>query len=65
MKIINHGFVREVAETKEGIIYQSNYRSIEEITFSYYHKDYEDELNIYSGSDYTIAKFTVKSKLPF
>lgn len=65
MKIERSGFLREIEEMNEGIIYQSNYHGLKEISFTYYLKDYDDPWNIYSDSHAAVAKFTVKSKLPF
>jgi hypothetical protein len=65
MKIERSGFVNEIAEMYEGVIYQSNFKHPEEIAFCYYLKDYTDPHGIYSDSRATVAKFTIKSKLPF
>jgi hypothetical protein len=65
MKIERTGFLNGIATMHEGIIYQSNFHNLGEIDFCYYPKDYDDPHGIYSDSRATVAKFTIKSKLPF
>jgi hypothetical protein len=65
MKIERTGFLREIETMNEGIIYQSNYHGIQEITFTFFMKDYADPYGCYSDSQATVARFIIKSKLPF
>jgi|GEM_PF-6209163 hypothetical protein len=57
--VMNDGLRSYVVERNEGIIFQNNWHHLGHITFSYYLKDYKDELNVYRDA---IAKFTVKPK---
>jgi hypothetical protein len=65
MKIERTGFVNEVIEMNEGIIYQSNFPGLNEVGFTYFMKDYTDPFAVFSDNKNTVAKFTIKSKLPF
>jgi hypothetical protein len=63
MKIERIGFLKEIANDHEGIIYQNNYHNLREIVFAYYLKDHKDTLGAYEHQT-TVAKFKITPKLP-